>query len=163
MFRTRKVPTNGGIANIVLIIIGLILSAVLIGLFTYSYRNRSNNPVATPKAETSVPTCGISITTPATDQKVYSGFTITGSENGCGWSAFEGYAGSVIAFKADGTSISEPVPLMVVGDWMQKEVNFKATLTLSQTPSSGEAGFLLFRNDDPSGGNPKVFKVLIKY
>jgi hypothetical protein len=163
MFRIRKVPTNRGITNIVLIIAGLILSAVLIGLFTYSYRNRPSNPVVTPKTDTNVPTCGISITAPATGDKIYNGFVITGSENGCGWSAFEGYAGSVIAFKADGTSISEPVPLMVVGDWMQKEVNFKATLTLSQTPSSGEDGFLLFRNDDPSGGNPKIFKVLIKY
>jgi hypothetical protein len=185
-FKAKNTPKNQGFTHVLLIIVGIILSAILIGFFTTSYRKNNSPSTGSPSYGTGSqpssgiyppnlpspigtgtvnfnPSCGIIVFSPYVDQRIYQGFLVKGSENGCGWGAFEAQAGSVQAFKSDGTAVSSPAPLLVIGNWMQANINFQATLNLNTIPSQGSGGFLLFRNEDAAGNNPKFFKVLVNF
>ena len=176
MTKSKKIPTNQGVANIILIIVGLALSAILIGFFTSSFK--FNNPIV-PSAQTPINTynpnptqvvteptvssCGLTVLIPKPNAATGDGYLVKGVANGCGWTAFEGQAGTMQAFRIDGTPLSAPIPLVVVGNWMQPSVNFQHTLDLATIPPSGTAGYLLFNNEDPSGENSKTFKLFVSF
>jgi hypothetical protein len=182
MKNKNLVSANRGVAHIAIIIIGILISAVLVGLFTYkgkglfpSINQTGNNagtaavkPTTYPNIPSGLgtypkPDCGITILMPVPGQIIGSGFQIVGTESGCGWTPFEAQAGTVQAFLASGVKLSNPIPLSIGGDWMKLPVNFAASLSFTQTPPPGSDGFLLFKNENPSGSNLQYFKVSVKF
>ena len=170
----NKISTQKGVVNVLLIIVGLILSAILVGLFASGVKNPFGgspapvNPVTPPVTTTTTvppinPICGLTVTAPQPNQTVGQGFLITGTQNGCGWVAFEAVAGTVQAIKIDGTPISAQIPIVISGNWMQLPINFQVALNLTSVPPSGSSGFLVFKNDDLSGENPKTIAISVKF
>jgi len=161
----KKVLTNQGVTNILLIIFGLILSAVLVGMFVSSGKSNKSTPKPVTPVSAPAPTiaCGLTILSPKPYQTIGQGFLIKGITNGCGWVAFEAQVGTVQALEQDGTPVSDQTPIHIPGDWMKIMHNFDVVLTLNDIPPSGSAGALIFRNDDPSGENPKSVSIPIKF
>ncbi len=175
-----------------LVIVGVVISAILVGFFAsqkgsiFNFKknsiqtettgvNTQNNiePAATvPQTGTTessvstttpqVPICGISVITPAPNQTIGFGSIISGYVNGCGWTAFEAQAGTVQVLNANGQAVSNPIPLSVSSNWMQLPAYFSTSIYLTTTPGTS-TGSLLFRNEDPSGERPQTFQVQIRF
>jgi hypothetical protein len=182
MQKNKNLAFNRGVAHIAIIIIGILISAVLVGLFTFKGKglfpkidqagsgteSSVNKPVTYPNIPSMTqtypnPGCGISVTTPVPNQTISNGFQVSGYQSGCGWTPFEAQAGTMQAYLLNGTKLSNPILLSVSGDWMKLPVSFAANLSFIQNPPPGSDGFLLFKNEDPSGSNIQFFKVSVKF
>ncbi len=111
---------------------------------------------------------GLYVYEPVMNQEVRLPITVTGNiDGGGGWTAFEGVAGSVQVFDANGKAVSERTPLQATTDWMQPKVYFEAMVGDRQTMSNlnTQTGYLLFRNDNPKGdpSEDKEFRLPIKF
>lgn len=155
---------NKGIANIILILLGIILSAVAVGIFTVwdgfvpieqegtSEETSVGEVTDIDQEEISVPgiDCGIFVASPDQNQTVNSPIIISGyiANEGSGpcWPAFEGIAGTVRLFDTNDVAVTARTPLTLTGDWMTtKRVDFQVTLGYQDTPQD-IPGYLLFEN-----------------
>ena len=91
---------------------------------------------------------GIVIYSPKTDERISSPLKISGKIMGEGWTAFEGAVGSVELLEKSGKKLAS-AQLKTVGEWMQTQVSFEASLEF-KTTVEGE-GKLVFHNENPSG------------
>jgi len=166
-----------GFSDILIIIIGLLISAFLVGFFVKSPgfspgKNIGKNVILLDtdiqkelKKEDLADRdlyCGLNIAWPKTNQIVNSGFMISGYINGCGWVPFEAEAGTVQILDSFGAPISEVILLQIDGDWMSLPAVFNTTINFSSLPKT-KTGFIIFTNNDPSGNNPKVINLPIKF
>ncbi|MFA6397281.1 MAG: hypothetical protein WDK96_00345 [Candidatus Paceibacterota bacterium] len=168
----NKINRQKGIAHVILIFIGLFLILVVFGYFSMNYtmapidnnfinQNQNNNNNQNPNNTPLV--CGLNLIFPKENTKISFPMIIKGVANGCGWVAFEGQIGTVEIVDNSGISVTALTPIMVKEtNWMQLPVTFETIVNLKNVPIS-KAGFLIFRNDDPSGANPKVVTLPIKF
>jgi hypothetical protein len=168
-----------GFSNVLIIIFGILIGIAAIGL--YSSMNRTATRPYTPTTQPSpvvapVPTpapsptpsqplaCGIHVTSPMPHDIVTSTINVAGYiDGGCHWSAFEGTAGNVRAYDANGNPVSAQVTLGATSDWMTLPVYFSARVVINTPPQHVATGYLLFQNDDASGQFPETFQVPIRF
>lgn len=91
---------------------------------------------------------GIVIDSPKSGSVVVSPAKITGYVNGGGWIGFEGQVGTVDLVNNNGNVLATAV-LTAKTDWTKPPVRFEANLEFISTIE--ENGFLVFRNENPSG------------
>lgn len=144
---------------ILLILLGFVLGAVAVGIFT-------NNGVLAPEKPSegmpflgSAPSdvavdeergCGIFVTSPLQNEAVESPISVTGFIANVGsapcWPAFEAIAGTVRLFDANSVPATNRIPVTLIGNWMTTgQVNFEVTLSYPDTPQD-VPGYLLFEN-----------------
>jgi len=120
-----------------------------------------------PERKAEPPKPGIFVDAPQADAVVSFPLMIKGRVTGEGdWIAFEGHAGTVQAFDAQGP-ISEIGALLISDDWTILPASFSASLGTEDNVSRIKAntGYLLFKNENPSGeqGRNREFRVPVRY
>ncbi len=140
------------------IIFGIIATVILIGGGVLYYFTRNVQPSEV---------VGITIEQPTANQEVQFPLTVKGYINGNGWGAFEGVAGSVQVFDANGNAITDRTPLQATTDWMQRKVSFETTIGDAQTMNNlfTPTGVLVFKNENTKGdpADDKEFRLPIKF
>src|SRR3989338_9894847 len=108
---------KGTIGNVVLIVIGIILSAILVGLVTGKNRLLGTFTNGSPvvKEENKIE-CGLTVTSPKDGATVTFPLSIKGYVNGCGWVAQESIAG-VVTLQDENSVIIATEALITDGDW----------------------------------------------
>ena len=151
---------KGTIGNVVLIVIGIILSAILVGLVTGKNRLLGTFTNGSPvvKEETKIE-CGLTVTSPKDGATVTFPLSIKGYVNGCGWVAQESIAG-VVTLQDENSVIIATEALITDGDWKKLPVAFHTTIGAPWTTPTGTLNFI---NIDPSGENPKTKTVHFKF
>lgn len=102
--------------------------------------------------------CGIDVNSPLPNAKVAFPLRVTITTTAgqpCGWTLFEGQAGTVVVKTASGTIVANSV-LATQGDWMTTApVTSSAMLALNQVLPAGTPLFITLTEDSPSGeGTP---------
>lgn len=128
----------------------------------YSPAPNSNNSTSTQVASSTLNLEGntastneIVVTSPAVNAKISSPLTVTGKALG-NW-YFEASA-PVLVYDSKGVLLGQG-PLKAVGDWMTTNfVNFTGSITF--TKPSTTTGYVVFKNDNPSG-DPARSKYLV--
>ncbi len=164
---------NRGFANIVLIIIAFLLAGVLFGFFkksnffikppSFDVANQdsqidNNTPINNYK-------CGLSILQPnLQSEPLMFPLVVTGYVNGCGWNAYNGYAGSIQVFDGDGIPVSLNTPLPLTPESKSGNSNppsvFSTSIELTRNPTLRQ-GFIIFQAIPVGGLTPGSFKMPI--
>jgi hypothetical protein len=145
---------------LIVIIIGAVLVYIAIGLATDSNRYIGNftggeeaeyesSFIPTFEEEEEI-ACGLTVNEPEEYDFLNNLFVISGSVNGCGWTAFEGQALLLRVLDEDGSELFvDGVP--ATSDWMTLPVSFSRTVTINPI---GTSGTVRIQNLDTSGENP---------
>ena len=159
-----KNSQKGFIVPVLLAII--ILLIVSVGVYIYETK-KAEAPVVDTGTPQTAQVKGITIEQPLINQEIQLPVTVKGYINGNGWSAFEGVAGSVQVFDANGKAITERTPLQATTDWMQPVVHFEITIGDANMMNNlaTQTGVLVFKNENTKGdpANDKEFRLPIKF
>jgi len=147
-----------GFTNALIILLGLIIAAVLLGVFSRGEKENKNTSIDL--------SCGLHIQVPAANSFVSSPVTISGyTVAGPCWPSFEGRAGTVSLRDASLNNLSVAIPVTLIGNWQtQNPVNFNLTLNFADPdPNNLNDGFLYFENSEGDVATPRVFKIPVKF
>ncbi|MDD2731795.1 MAG: GerMN domain-containing protein [Candidatus Pacebacteria bacterium] len=105
---------------------------------------------------------GITVVMPQSNSFISSPLKITGYVNGGGWIGFEGQTGTVTLIDENNQELAFSI-LTAKTSWTNPPINFEAVLEFNNP--GPENGFLVFRNENPSGlsENDREFRLPIKF
>lgn len=151
--------SNKGFVNVLLILVGFVIVAVLFGFFT---THRTYSPVTFPdlsgasvrpyESQYTNTSCGLVVTSYTDKQKISSPFTLGGYSTGCGWIVHANSLGTVQVLNGNGQVISATYSLAVAHEDLFSPAYFLATIHFSSPHTSD--GTLLIKSTDQN--NPKV-------
>ncbi|MFH0791742.1 MAG: GerMN domain-containing protein [bacterium] len=147
----RKIPFTASIALIS-------LASLLLIVIVLSEANLSSLNGQSVVSMYPLPPKSIIIISPLTGGIVSSPINITGYVNDREWAAFEGQVGSVVLIDNEGKTIGEAV-LTATTDWMRFPVYFETEIKYNIPV--GKDGFLIFRNENPSGIETKNHSIKV--
>lgn len=147
-----------------------LLLAAIVGLVLWGFSSGTRPaPVDTPTPSATflpnatvspTPSLDLSVSAPRANQTVKFPLIVTGEVRGLGWNGFEGQVGTVALYNSYNEVIIAPTPLTAITDWMQLPTSFSVTIgdkdTIKQVKT--ETGYLLFRNENPSGDENRDYQ-----
>jgi len=147
----KKISSFAGI--IIVLALAVALGAVILA-FSSSFPKDSNFDFNGTK----IIRKGISVNTPGPGDKIASPVEIKGYANGEGWIGFEGQIGTVDLVDENSNVLGTAI-LTATTDWTKPQIEFEAALNFNSSKQGN--GFLVFRNENPSGleENNKEFKM----
>lgn len=143
-------------SKLIKILSGIVI-VLLILLVIFKYQKDDNKIDNTNSQVKKAYTCGIDVISPEIGSGVDRSFVVqvvvdnTNRTNlGCGWTVFEGQAGTVHVYDKRGFSVGSNL-LTTTEDWMtQGPVNFYSEIKIDIEPED-ENLILIIEEDDPSG------------
>ncbi len=144
--------------KIYLVVIIVIMAVALLGaVFVLVKNKKAFTPVSVVED-----TADIQVFSPKENEAISSPLDITGVVRGNGWAGFEGQVGTVHVLDNNGKELAATF-LPATSEWTKLPVNFRARVEF--TAVAGTPGFLVFKNENPSGDpkKEKTFVVAIKF
>ena len=163
----KKIDHQKGITNIVIIVVGLILCAVLLGFLnnginggtrksTWDFLFKKNSG-----EQSAIFSCGISVLTPRSYEEISFPLSFSGFVGGCGWAPEDGSVGSVILFDATNRAIASE-RLYASGIYKNKPIPFSGLIGDARPLTTN--GYLLFiASSYNQSKEPKSYKVPVYF